>query len=216
MAEGVKFMPNSLNIVNSLIRALGHKIRTPLSIVQNELSYLSTILPKGEADRAQTACRGIVGILAGLSQGIEGEQSKIAILLNEFLKLNEQDFKVNCSPEAAEKIIFINSKSFIWALLALQDSIGCFGSASDAAGVPNCDCHNSSIKFSWKAKPQTAAKTSNNQSWESFSEYFCLTLHHDFVELPVADAIFLSHDCSSEVVQTENSIILNLVVPVVA
>lgn len=45
------------------IRAVNHSIRTPLSVVSNELFYFKSLLPAQEIERAEARCAEIAGIL---------------------------------------------------------------------------------------------------------------------------------------------------------
>ncbi len=38
--------------VSETIRKMGHEIKTPLSVIVNDLTYLKSILPEGECERA--------------------------------------------------------------------------------------------------------------------------------------------------------------------
>jgi len=60
-----------------LCRALAHKIRTPLSVISNDLSYLQTIVPKEECQRGLESVRAIAHVLKSFSQLGPPQLSKI-------------------------------------------------------------------------------------------------------------------------------------------
>lgn len=47
-----------------LLKVLSHKVRTPLSVVMNDLSYYSSLLPAEECDRPLRRCREIADLLS--------------------------------------------------------------------------------------------------------------------------------------------------------
>lgn len=51
------------NRLIQFIRAVNHSIRTPLSVVSNELFYFKSLLPAQEIERAEARCAEIAGIL---------------------------------------------------------------------------------------------------------------------------------------------------------
>lgn len=63
MGEPLDIVP----LVARLFHRLAHDLRTPLAVVSNELHYLSTLVPKGECDRAVARCRDIDEEIATLS-----------------------------------------------------------------------------------------------------------------------------------------------------
>lgn len=52
--------------VGTLFRALSHLIRGDLSVISNDLSFLSTLVPEGEVERAKNRCASIISTLHSL------------------------------------------------------------------------------------------------------------------------------------------------------
>lgn len=50
-------VPCSSELIGALTLSLSHALRTPLSIISNEVQYLSTVLPPGECERVLSRCR---------------------------------------------------------------------------------------------------------------------------------------------------------------
>jgi hypothetical protein len=47
---------SSTELIGAFLHSLGHTLRTPLSVISNELYYLASLTPKGECDRAIRRC----------------------------------------------------------------------------------------------------------------------------------------------------------------
>jgi len=60
-----------LKVYRVLMKVLSHKVRTPLSVVMNDLSYYDGLLPDEECDRPLRRCREIADLLSycSLPQG---------------------------------------------------------------------------------------------------------------------------------------------------
>ncbi len=56
----------SYRFVSAMMRALAHTVRGDLSVVTNDLSYFSTLLPEGETDRSRSRCASVVANLSRL------------------------------------------------------------------------------------------------------------------------------------------------------
>jgi hypothetical protein len=76
----------ALMLVGALARGLSHRLRTPLSIISNDLSYLRTLVPSGECDRALTRCREIAEILREISEGARLEGARQAFTIGALLE----------------------------------------------------------------------------------------------------------------------------------
>lgn len=57
---------DAYRFVSAMMRALAHTVRGDLSVVTNDLSYFSTLLPEGETDRSRTRCASVVANLSRL------------------------------------------------------------------------------------------------------------------------------------------------------
>ncbi len=64
---GASKSTNIANLLDHLLRGLAHDIRTPLSVISNDLQYFATQLPKGECDRSLRRCKEISEHLSALS-----------------------------------------------------------------------------------------------------------------------------------------------------
>ncbi|NLF24169.1 MAG: hypothetical protein GX589_00725 [Deltaproteobacteria bacterium] len=56
-----------LALLSCLIRGLTHRLRTPLAVISNDLSYFKTVLPAEECERSQLRCREVAAALKDIS-----------------------------------------------------------------------------------------------------------------------------------------------------
>lgn len=61
-----KIQEDSYRFISAMMRALAHTVRGDLSVVTNDLSYFSTLLPEGETDRSRARCAAVVANLSRL------------------------------------------------------------------------------------------------------------------------------------------------------
>lgn len=55
--------PKAAELVTALLQALAHKIRTPLSVISNDLNYFATLIDPDECSRSKRRCHEIDQIL---------------------------------------------------------------------------------------------------------------------------------------------------------
>src|SRR4051812_47237557 len=56
-----------IQLLAAFSRALGHQLRTPLSVISNELAYLGSAHPGEDISRAVERCKSITGILQNIN-----------------------------------------------------------------------------------------------------------------------------------------------------
>lgn len=134
-------VPSSLELICNLLSALSHKLRTPLSVIKNDLSYFQSVLPVGECDRSLRKCDEISALLHELAledvskktaqvnlhsivSAVFGEKVKAQVtqcvvttnqsILRTLLQLLANYFQgqLACSLAAVE-VVFVASKSVI-------------------------------------------------------------------------------------------------------
>jgi signal transduction histidine kinase len=62
--------PSAAILLQTFVRVLAHRVRTPLSVILNDLSYLSSQHPPEEFERAVRRCREIAQILESIPQQV--------------------------------------------------------------------------------------------------------------------------------------------------
>jgi len=189
-------MREGLNISVSLARALAHKIRTPLSIIQNELSYLASLLPAGECERAFDACRSISQILALQAPFPAGNFETIEVTLGAFIDYSKINFEIS-NVKLREFKLKINQELFIKSLSIIQNIIDTVKPPSQTSTLPFITESDDRLNFevNWKLLLSGDYALGSSSTLDTFSELFCIILHHDYVELPFADAVLLAHGC---------------------
>lgn len=88
----------SLNTLAYLMRALSHRLRTPLSVISNDLAYLSSKYPEVLELKAEQKCREISDTLHSLSAALSSATSTEAISIGA-LSMQLRDWQVQC-PES--------------------------------------------------------------------------------------------------------------------
>lgn len=80
-------------LCSRLLRALAHRIRGDLSVVTNDLSYISTLIDPAEVERSQERCRKIaseLGVLRALTGEFEMQAVELPVVLSHFGISNAQ------------------------------------------------------------------------------------------------------------------------------
>ena len=90
-----------LKVISCLCRSLSHRIRTPLSVISNDLSYFSTKLGDDECSRALNKCREISAILGSITPPVIQQGESRGDLLVAVKKSLD-----NCKIIPREKILF--------------------------------------------------------------------------------------------------------------
>lgn len=96
-------------LCSRLLRALAHRIRGDLSVVTNDLSYISTLIDPAEVERSQERCRKIaseLGVLRVLTGGFEMQADALSVVLRHFGIYHAQSpHYVNCRVSLDEEVL---------------------------------------------------------------------------------------------------------------
>ena len=162
-------------VINALVRALSHKIRTPLSVITNELSVLESQLNPGEAALAQKQCGDISDLLkeAGLNKGPEKEIN-LEEVLNGFFK--EVNFNADLNT------LYIDEDSLNQLFMSLSELLG-----KEAQVEVNMENGFYILSFTG---PQSDLE--HHGKYHLLSEYYSEKCGRDTLAAPIADAILLS------------------------
>lgn len=187
---------NSLLLVYALVRSLSHKLRTPLSVISNNFSYLTSLTDDSACNQGLSKCQEISDILKSSILDSPNLQFQETDLVALFLNINS----TLASPIPKQRLLCDPSK-IRTALAIITQLIGCNTNPNSAASrvevvtLPNC------LKINLTSNTQTLLSASSPQSFESLTEFFCLTLDRDSPSAPIADAILWAHKYSIKVVQ---------------
>ena len=209
-------MRSSLPQLYCFIRALSHKIRTPLSVIQNELTYFKSKLAEEEFDRAFSACKNINELLKKASSAVKLEPDFRKISLQEFsghiasaaclqLKnnLNDSNLVVELDSElftlAWESIVsfFVNSCSakLITAELRKKEDI---------------------LQLNLNVPYRFLEASVEDSSQNSFSEFSLYGLKKDSLFLPLADIVLAQHNWVVAILAGKESIEVFIDIPAIS
>ena len=162
-------------IINALVRALSHKIRTPLSVITNELAVLESQLNPGETALAQKQCGDISDLLkeAGLNKGSEKE-----IDLEEVLK----GFFPELTFNAGFNTLYVDEDSLDQLFLSLSELLG----KETQVDVK------SEEGFYALSFTGPSSDHEHQGEYHLLSEYYSEKCGRDTLAAPIADAILLS------------------------
>lgn len=165
-------MTSYLEILTAFTKALSHKIRTPLSVISNELHYLGTKVSKEEIERANSQCKKISDILSAASL-IEGDLSFERFNTSELLKSSTSNFELKGDKEKLLKVFHL-----------LAQTLGPI--AEEKAFLEGKE-----IVISYK--PSGSNYVDTTISYDTLSALVLENLNIDSIAPPLFDTIILSH-----------------------
>lgn len=166
-------MDSYLKIIASLTRTLSHKIRTPLSIISNELHSLGAKASSKDAELALSQCKKISKLLEEVSKigsALERESFSLSDILKGF---EGESFSIRGDREKIKMAFSLLSDAFGTPLLE-----------SLKAGCPE-------IALSYELPKGNSLESSGICS--SVSELFLSHLEIDSIAPSLFDTIILSH-----------------------
>lgn len=199
----------SLALLHSFIQALAHKTRTPLSVVQNELSYLKSKVGEAECKTALEACARMAGLLKETSRLLKPHaelrrvelQAILAALEGHEIIEIEGDRSVFGAVKADAELLasaFSGLFEFLKSHIGISEKI----KVRYALTVPN-EAH---IAVSF----EPAFKRVADKSSTALSSFFT---GYDSVLLPVADAIISEHGWRLNIRSEGGAVSAHLLIP---
>ena len=94
-------LPKSYILLEGFARVLSHKLRGPLSVIQNDLTYLQSLVPQGECTRSLERCRQITNLLRENLPSAFLSGSGIDDALRKLLAMVERLLPENIEPEVS-------------------------------------------------------------------------------------------------------------------
>lgn len=183
------------------IRALSHKIRTPLSVIQNELTYIKTKMPEDECQRAIDACGRIKDILSKASKKITYKANFKELSVSDFSQLltvrPEVKLEVATLNPNASLILDVNLFECAWECLLefLQSR------QKDNSYAVKIEPIGQGLEFNLRSsfKAYVSEKPQPADGYTSLCEFSYLCLDNDSVLLPIADTIISEHGWKTSV-----------------
>lgn len=182
---------NWLLFLGSFVRVLSHQIRTPLSVISNELSYFEGLLPPGEAERSMLRCRQISDILnAALGPGkytLELEDLPIERVAD---LISDLKYVLPCTERIRMRADLALMK---YALDALRHTLSQL--AKSGRVEVNLVVFDTFIDLAYSFELAFAALLPE-QKFTSLTEPVCSVLRFDLVDPLYCDSILWAHGCS--------------------
>jgi hypothetical protein len=130
-----------------LLRALAHRIRGDLSVVTNDLSYISTLIDPVEVERSQERCRKIaseLGVLRVLTGGFEMQAVALPVLCSHFGISDVQDslysnFRVSLDEKVLKQTVVMMTELLGGWSSSVEEANGEFSGVSIRLEWRPCD-----------------------------------------------------------------------------
>lgn len=184
-----------LTVYRVLMKVLSHKVRTPLSVVMNDLSYYDGLLPDEECDRPLRRCREIADLLTycSLPQGKNLTVEERATIVSEVFSQGKQ-FSFPCKDGG---YLFDTACSEFRTLLVTSF-------VDDSPSLERRD-----DLFVIKGVPRSRMREKQGGVFNSLSS---LTSHYDIESLsaPLIDLIFKSYLTAVSCAITSQEVMLQL------
>ncbi len=189
----------ALNLLSSLVRALSHQIRTPLSVISNDLSYFKNLLPEGECQRSLERCKEISNILgAALVDGgraSAAESVSVRIFLTEIF----EGHTIIGLEALSDNSMVVDKPKLQFAFRALLQNL-----IEIAAAPIQISCRPGpklTITFEQEYVPHVV--TLKGQSFMWMHQFWNVALGSDNVAAPLIDAIFVAQGFSASLTVDE-------------
>lgn len=202
-------MRSALTNIDCFIRALSHKIRTPLSIVLNELTCIKSKIDEEEYKRIVESCKSI-------NQALKKGAGEI-VLKNDYKKVKLNAFL----PQIFESlhIKHTENQNFKKALIIADPLLleGAFKGLVEFLQMSKSAKSKLSLNAEFKDMEDRVELNivtpfiANNEkestlAGDSFSEFFCMKMDYDSLLLPIIDSIFSDHLWEVQVLFNKNNI----------
>jgi hypothetical protein len=209
-AENATTGRNSLTLLTALMRSLGHRLRTPLSVISNELSCLSRIVPEGECSRAQRQCQEISTILKS-TMSLAGKESPARNISGAELFSQLTCLEAELSPEQAVLKFCLDPEMIQAAVVMLRERI-----IDGEEWQASFEFDRAENLFSLWLENRSAAKDSPalGRQFSLISEFLLFEYDRDSIEAPVCDALFLAQGIDVQITADASGAAIKLGFPV--
>ena len=180
-------------LLSSFARVVGHRVRGQLGIVQNDLSFIQTLIPEDETRRAIEKCVGIASFLKDAQAPLPDSTDIAAMDLVSVLSAEAASAGASFETNTPRMLVNAHASLFTTALqraIRLAQRLSC----ADA----NVCIMLSALDARWTIAISTAV----DLEWEgegSLSEALCLRAGVDALEAPHCDAVFQAHGFGAQV-----------------
>ncbi len=195
----------ALALLSAFVRAIAHKVRTPLSVITNDLSYLQTLVPPNECDRSLERSREIANLLRRLCEVGDAEVVLKPLLLGAVLPPNLAGLSelTVLGDESKLRLAFEFMNEVLFALG--RGAMDVAGSVTQASSI-----------IELRHAMDVARPEIDGQSFETFTSLVNLALERDSPFPPLLDALLLAHGCGMQLRISGVQLVLRLSFPRVA
>lgn len=197
--------------MDALVKALSHRVRTPLSVISNDLNYYKTVYAQEDFLRGIARCREITDTLKLINCLGGGELVMEELSLEECfdkafsrLKGRELSWRLHVDPGEilrADRQRFSEALALLLGIIANQDSLSVSGKIIIELGHGRLN-----IGFAFDKALIDQQIGPINSLTAFFSQY----LGCDLVEAPLIDAVFLAHGWATEVEMSNGRLIFKI------
>jgi signal transduction histidine kinase len=186
-----------LLLITSLIRALAHKIRTPLSVVVNDLEYLKAVSACDDYERILRRARDIADVLRQCTEACSTSPKLRTLRVLDFLHiltLEKHPFTLDNNPEiTTDPAAASNTLRMIQQLIAeLRNGT-----------PPTPDIAHAGNMLHWTVSSPLPIKPGNRDSFESITAFVCEAADLDHTLPALIDAMLWNLGASIHITQRE-------------
>ncbi len=184
-------------ILSTFARSLAHKLRTPLSVISNDLYYFKSLLPTAECDRSIERCRQLSDILSEHTSfgGSELETRRISLTT-----LMGKAFPL-CVVEGDDHNITADEARLLQALDVYRQVLIEYIVPEQSEAVVEKSGSSIDATFHFRRLP---AKEPLQGEFSSLTEFSVNVLKTDNLAIPLADALLLAHDVQTKILFANN------------
>ena len=193
---------HSLLLLAAFSRALAHKVRTPLAVISNELSFLSATDPESAATAATRAAE-ISKILKSACRVTSAKVHRESVLLASLL---------GPLPESLEGATVRGDPTlFAIAFEGLREIFNRYGEAAGSLVVQGEQRDNELVRLTITGRWRQ--NVGIPEQFFSLSELIAERLALDSIEAPIFDAVMRAHGINTEVLYDSTRLAVSLQMP---
>ncbi len=175
-----------LNLLAFLAHALAHRIRTPLSVISNDLHYFKSLLPSGEVDRSLERAREIDKILRQAACLERSAHKTDCVSFKEIFGVGDSDWRIEVDQALMQN-----------GLELLKSVASSLSTGQDWAFSANASSSECILKATLTLKENEVLRGPG--SYPTLTETLSLSSGLDLIAVPLLDAIFLAYASKLEV-----------------
>jgi hypothetical protein len=199
-------------LISNLIRSLAHRVRTPLSVISNELEALRTVAPEVELDASRQRAAQIADDLKLLSRFARPLYDRVAFDISELLREVGREMKIQIDEYPGSFLTTGDRCCFKLALLSIIELlllVDTNGAAAFGFSVEEIGDSSGALIVRCSAIPGASCSPASN--WHGFSEFFNEQLHLDTFLPACIDSLLIAQGVSVSIaVQSGMEIRLHL------